>query len=333
MRTQRHFVYTFLAILACSLPLSCALTACDNQQSSYEKLGYHTPGYEFDDIEQNNNNLDINIPSEKKHLELINEARGKFVSAQFDDSKHLPVRYSYKLPENYQEDKTYPLVIALPGLDAMWHGDDYRDENLLEPIVTAWDNAGEELIVASAQLEDWGENGSRQAIELTQKLLADLPVDRSRVYVTGFSSGGEIWTQAITLHPELFTAYLQISAQWDGRMAQTCKARIPIYFLVGENDSFYGSDETRRIYHQMYDIYVEQGLSSSEINELLQLNVLDDSFFDARELDYHGGAQEALLRFPEISAWLLSRHKSTPPTSATPTTPPTQPNPTTSNAN
>lgn len=309
MHKHRHLISTFVLALACIVPLSCTLSACDTQQSSYEKLGYHTPGYEFDEIEQNNNDLDINIPSEKKHLELINAARGEFVSTQFEDSKHLPIRYSYKLPEHYQDGKTYPLVIALPGLDAMWHGEDYRDENLLEPIVTAWDNTDEELIVASAQLEDWGENGSRQAIELTQKLLADLPVDRTRVYVTGFSSGGEIWTQAITLHPELYTAYLQISAQWDGRMAQTCKARIHIYFLVGESDSFYGSDETRRIYRQMYDIYREEGLSSYEIDELLQLNVLDDSFFDARELDYHGGAQEALLRFPDITAWLLSRHK------------------------
>ena len=75
MHKHRHLISTFVLALACIVPLSCTLSACDTQQSSYEKLGYHTPGYEFDEIEQNNNDLDINIPSEKKHLELINAAR------------------------------------------------------------------------------------------------------------------------------------------------------------------------------------------------------------------------------------------------------------------
>ena len=34
------------------------------------------------------------------------------------------IHYSYYLPENYDENKAYPLMMTMPGYDRMWFGED-----------------------------------------------------------------------------------------------------------------------------------------------------------------------------------------------------------------
>ena len=40
------------------------------------------------------------------------------------------IHYSYYLPEDYEEGKTYPLIMTMPGYDMMWFGEDSSGSNL-----------------------------------------------------------------------------------------------------------------------------------------------------------------------------------------------------------
>ena len=40
------------------------------------------------------------------------------------------IHYSYYLPENYDENKAYPLMMTMPGYDRMWFGEDSSGSNL-----------------------------------------------------------------------------------------------------------------------------------------------------------------------------------------------------------
>ena len=75
------------------------------------------------------------------------------------------------------------------------------------------------MIVVPAQLTDWHDTSARQAIELTEYFLANFSVDVSRVYAAGYSAGGETMSQAVSMHPDLYAAYLHGASQWDGDYA------------------------------------------------------------------------------------------------------------------
>lgn len=69
------------------------------------------------------------------------------------------------------------------------------------------------MIVVPAQLTDWHDTSARQAIELTEYFLANFSVDVSRVYAAGYSAGGETMSQAVSMRPDLYAAYLHGASQ------------------------------------------------------------------------------------------------------------------------
>ena len=72
------------------------------------------------------------------------------------------------------------------------------------------------MIVVSAQLTDWHDTSAQQAIELTEYFIDHFSVDKTRVYAAGYSAGGETMSQAVSLRPDLYAAYLHGASQWDG---------------------------------------------------------------------------------------------------------------------
>ena len=65
--------------------------------------------------------------------------------------------------------------------------------------------------------------------------------------------------------PELFTAYLHCSSQWDGNFENLVKSRTPVYIAVGENDEYYGSEPSKNAYDELHDLYLAEGLTEDEI--------------------------------------------------------------------
>ena len=96
----------------------------------------------------------------------------------------------------------------------------------------------DKMIVAAPQLNDWGKTSAEQTIALTEYLLAHYNIDPDRVYANGYSGGGETMSRVLGMRPDLFTAYLHCSSQWDGAYEPVVKARIPVYLVVGEGDEY-----------------------------------------------------------------------------------------------
>lgn len=103
---------------------------------------------------------------------------------------------------------------ALPGWEGLWFqgvGAHLQEDF---PFVTNGDVA--DMIVASPQLEDWGETSARQTIALTQWLLSTYNVAADRMVLSGCSGGGETASLVMGTRPELFAAVLHCISQWDG---------------------------------------------------------------------------------------------------------------------
>ena len=221
------------------------------------------------------------------------------------------IHYTYILPAGYDESKTYPMLMTLPGWSNLFNTIEttpltenrYADGN-----AAAWTDLGGDFIVVSPSLTDWGEKSARQTIELADYFVENFPVDPKRIYAAGFSAGGETLSRVVDMRPELFAAYLHISSQWDGGFENAASARLPVYIFIAENDEYYGSAQARRAYASLREAYAAEGMTDEEIDGLLVLDVRDDEFFnDLGIYSYHGGGGVAANQ-QDIILWMLGRN-------------------------
>lgn len=105
--------------------------------------------------------------------------------------------------------------------------------------------------------------------------------------------------------PELFAAALMCSSQWDGDYEPVVRAKTPVYFVIGESDEYYGSQPFKDAYQKLRGLYRQQGLSETEIEKLLVLDVKDASYFAGTGVNYQHEGGYLFCRDEEIMGWLF----------------------------
>lgn len=237
--------------------------------------------------------------------------QGGFVENQTLAGADGVIHFSYYLPDGYDSTKAYPLIVTMPGYDRMWFGESSAGTNLEWNGVQAWTKLSEPVILVSAQLTDWAAKSARQANELTTYMIEHFSVDVSRVYAAGYSAGGETMSQAVALRPDLYTAYIHGGSQWDGAYDPVAENRVAVYIFMAENDEYYGSQKARDAYRNLHAAYEKAGLTDREIERLLQLNIPDNAYFNAKGIyNYHGGGS-VVFDDENVLNWVLAQRKST----------------------
>ena len=232
------------------------------------------------------------------------------VAEQILEGETGDIHYSYFLPEGYGEEKSYPLMMTMPGYDMMWFGEDSSGVNLNWRGFLCWTELPEDMIVVSAQLTDWGETSARQAVELTEYFLANFSVDESRVYAAGYSAGGETMSRAVSMRPDLYAAYLHGASQWDGQYAPVAENGVAVYIFMAEGDEYYGSQRAREAYDGLRLAYQEAGWSEEETERVLQLQTPGPDWFAERGVtgNYHGGGN-VVFEGASVLDWIVSHSK------------------------
>ena len=247
-------------------------------------------------------------PSPEPELE-VTQGTEAYRDFQMDNVLHAPegdIHYHIYIPDSYDGSEAYALFLTLPGYEGLYfqgmgqnlHSEDFAFESL---------NYNDKMIVAAPQLSDWGETSAEQTIALTEYLLDAYNIDPDRVYAEGYSGGGETMSRVMGLRPDLFTAYLQCSSQWDGAYGPVVEARVPVYFVIGESDEYYGSEPSREAYNQLHELYTEAGLSEEEIDQLLVLDIKDADYFRAGGAPNQHGGGFLFAQDPEIMGWLFGQ--------------------------
>ena len=219
------------------------------------------------------------------------------------------IHYSYYLPDSYDGSRKLPMMVVMPGYDMMWFGESSSGSNLSWSGFLSWTELDEDMIVVSAQLEDWGVKSARQAIELTEYFIDNYAVDTSRVYAAGYSAGGETMSQAVSMRPDLFAAYLHGASQWDGDYAHIAENGVAVYIYMAEGDEYYGSAKARSAYEGLYQAYRDAGWSDDDISSVLRPEIPGNEFFNSRGIyNYHGGAN-ILFDDAENLEWITAHSK------------------------
>lgn len=244
-----------------------------------------------------------------KEQSTADDRKTGIIAKQILSGNEGEIHYSYYLPENYNENKTYPLMMVMPGYDMMWFGEESSGSNLDWRGFRVWTELPEDMIVVSAQLTDWHEKSARQAVELTEYFIQNFSVDQSRVYAAGYSAGGETMSQAVAMRPDLYAAYLHGASQWDGNYESIAKSGVAVYIFMAENDEYYGSQKARDAYDGLRDAYQSEGWSDEQIDEVLQMEIPDNEYFNSRGIyNYHGGAN-VLFEDETILEWIIAHKK------------------------
>ena len=73
------------------------------------------------------------------------------------------------------------------------------------------------------------------------------------------------------------------------------------------SDEYYGSEPFKEAYQQIHELYKEQGLSESEIDKLVVLDVKDKDYFEGTPVTYQHGGGYLFCRDKEIMGWLFNQ--------------------------
>ncbi len=215
------------------------------------------------------------------------------------------IHFNLLVPESYDEVGKAALFVTLPGYQGLYFqgvGGNIQTEDFAFE-AQAYDSG---MIIAAPQLSDWGEASARQTIALVKHLIGSYAIDEKRVFLEGYSGGGETLSLVMGIEPGLFCAALFCSSQWDGDLSVLADARVPVYLVIGESDEYYGSEPAREAYAELAGIYRSRGLPEDEVARLATLDVKDAGYFQRGGVtNQHGGGGALFCRDPAVMGWLF----------------------------
>lgn len=213
------------------------------------------------------------------------------------------IHYGVYFPDDFDSNKEYDLYITLPGYEGLYFqgvGANLEAEDFALNAV----RMRNDLIVVAPQLEDWEETSANQTIALIEYFKSNYNINK--VFASGYSAGGETMSLVMGKRADLIDRYLQVSSKWDGDFEMTVENEVPVYFVIGQNDEYYGSEPTKDAYLTLYSMYKRKGLSDEEINKILILDIKKREYFLEKGFDNEHGGGGLIAYDEDIMKWLLN---------------------------
>lgn len=165
---------------------------------------------------------------------------GRQVARQFlgtldaaEGERKIRVDYLLYLPEEFDEDKAWPLVVYL-------HGSGLRGNDLEQVRRGGMPTLVEQkhdfpFVLVSPQCPKSASWGPERVLALIEHICTDWPIDRQRVYLLGYSMGGFGTWRTAAVEPERFAAIVPIAGGGNTEQADRL-ADLPIWAFHGDND-------------------------------------------------------------------------------------------------
>lgn len=258
---------------------------------------------------------------------LINDKAAKFTLHTYsDDLSGLAINYSVYLPENYSAEKKYPAVFFIADASAAGKAPEFSltqgygalvwpDDCIVivpaYPVTTLDDHNGfvmTEYIELTGRFVNWAEN--------------IYSIDENSVYATGQSMGCMTFLVLAAKYPEMFTACLFVSGQWDINSLKGLESKKFIYVASA------GDDKASKGQQEVIDMFRQDGIPfmlAQEIDARNQDYILPESqgtcYFltfkagttlpDETEGKYseHMTSFDYAYRMQALRNWLLSQKK------------------------
>ena len=272
---------------------------------------------------------------------ILKNVEDKFEQKTFNDSKTgLEIPYNIYLPDNYDKNKNYPLVVFIADSSLVGKGEKASLEQGLGGIIWANDskNSKEECIVlvptySDVIIDDMQGNEKSEYLNATKNLIDNVStsysVDANRIYGTGQSMGGMTILYLASQYPEFFAAEMFVSCQWDINELSNLDSQ-KFFYIVSEGDqkASTGQKEVKQMldnksvkYEVLDGIDAQSGDNDNKINEMIgkNSNINFISFkqgtVTGNSTDNKMGAGEHMASFDyaynlePVRDWLFKQHK------------------------
>jgi predicted peptidase len=182
---------------------------------------------------------------------LIYAGSEGFQARTFKGSAPFTLPYRIFIPEHYDANKSYPVVLALHGSGE--RGDDNLSPLTANHLATVWTIDSNQskfpcfVVVPQCPKDStWVKYYSpiattpisgpmKTVMELLDSLAVEFHFDPDRIYIVGLSMGGFAAWDAISRFPDRFAAAIPICGAGDTTRAESIK-RIPIWAFHGSLD-------------------------------------------------------------------------------------------------
>jgi predicted peptidase len=206
----------------------------------------------------------------------------------FQASNGLALPYRLLLPQDYDPQKKYPLILFLHGAGERGNDNEKQLVHGAKLFLTAENRKNFPAIVIAPQCPAenyWGSvsvdrttspftlsfdysrpatTALSAAIELAKKIIAEEGVDKKRVYITGLSMGGMGTFEAVYRYPKLFAAAAPVCGGGDASRYTKQAAKIPFWIFHGDADAVVSVNESRAMVSKLKSLkasvkYTEYG--------------------------------------------------------------------------
>lgn len=176
-----------------------------------------------------------------------------FAAADFTAADGTALAYRLLAPQRIESGRRYPLVVQFHNSGGI--GTDNRAQIEKDASARAWAlpevRAEYPAFVLAPQFSGRSANYDdpktphtafaapqlSAALELIDAVAATHPVDRQRIYVTGFSMGGSTAWLAALARPDFFAAAVPVGAVAPDRARAAALAQLPVLALHGDADT------------------------------------------------------------------------------------------------
>ncbi len=201
-------------------------------------------------------------------VKTFNESKNS-VKGTYRSSKGTNLPYRLYVPDDYDPNKSYPLVLFFHG--AGERGEDNTLQisagSVMQRLLNNYEKAAHPCIILAPQCTGTNDNKwvltpwepgtydhtklssvvspyMQAAEELLDKVIADYSVDESRLYVTGMSMGGFGTWDIISRNPDKFAAAIPVCGGVDVTYLEVLKG-MPIWTFHNDGDTIVSSQGTK----------------------------------------------------------------------------------------
>ena len=277
--------------------------------------------------------------SEDKELQsMVSEVKSKFTTGEYSDADSgLSVPYNIFLPEDYDESKTYPMVVFIG--DATTVGTDMEYSLTQGWGGTVWatseEQAKHEAIVLVPVFPETviddnnGENKSGY-LELIPNMITDLAgkyhADTSRIYGTGQSMGAMATLYTAANNPDLYAGILIVDGQWNTEELQGIETQNMVYITAGGDEkASKGQEDVKKLLDSLGTKYSqasgwdaqadEKELNASCEQLFSEGNAINFITWEAGTVLNGGNGSEHMASFDyaykleKVRDWLFEQHR------------------------
>ena len=191
---------------------------------------------------------------------IISEVQSKFSTGEYTDSESgLTVPYNIFLPDNYDESKTYPMVVFIGDATTVGTDMSYSITQGWGGIV--WASSAEQekheaivLIPVFPETVIDDNNGENKSVylDLLPRLITDTAekyhADTDRIYGTGQSMGAMATLYTAANHPDLYAGIQIVDGQWNTDELQGIETQNMVYITAGgDQKATQGQEEVKEL--------------------------------------------------------------------------------------